>query len=263
MKKNSSNIMIIFFFVIIPFSIFLLDLFNITQYIPLTRSYDWLSFFGSIYASAITILGVFLTLKFQRKSEDKKRIEENKPDIIIDILREEIKAKDDMKSTNQNQNKKNDNGIYPPDYKTRIYLKNVGNGTAKDIKCIVKIKDLEDKMKYGKIKIDIEREMIITENSVIFGYIRNSTSKILALQKDESKEIELRAIESIIEILAQSIIREKKLEIDMNDLQQSIIIEIKYQDLFGTKYERNFEIRFSPTVGDFVKNRVCYIIQLL
>lgn len=263
MKKISSIIMIIFFFVIIPFSIFLLDLFNITQYIPLTISYDWLSFFGSIYASAITILGVFLTLKFQRKSEDEKKIEENKPDIIIDILREEIETKEDIQSTNQNQNKKNDNGIYPPDYKTKIYLKNVGKETAKEIKYVVKIKGLEDKAKYGEIKIDTEKEMIITEKSVIFGYIRNSTFKILALQKNESKELELRAIESIIEILAQSIIKEKKIETDKNDLQQSIIIEIRYQDLLGTKYERNFEIRFSPTVIDLVENKVCYIIQLL
>lgn len=258
MKKISSIIMIIFFFVIIPFSIFLLDLFNITQYIPLTISYDWLSFFGSIYASAITILGVFLTLKFQRKSEDEKRIEENKPDIIIDILREEIETKEDIQSTNQNSN-----GIYPLDYKNRIYLKNVGKETAKEIKYVVKIKGLEDKAKYGEIKIDTEKEMIITEKSVIFGYIRNSTFKILALQKNESKELELRAIESIIEILAQSIIREKKIETNMNDLQQSIIIEIRYQDLLGTKYERNFEIRFSPTVIDLVENKVCYIIQLL
>lgn len=98
--------------------IFLADIFNITQYIPLTKEYDWLSFFGSLYASAITIFGVFLTLKFQRKSEDEKRIEENKPEIIIDILKEEIKKENEIQLAS-----KSDNRIYPPNYKNRIYLK--------------------------------------------------------------------------------------------------------------------------------------------
>lgn len=245
--------MIILFFGIVPLLIFLADIFNITQYIPLTKEYDWLSFFGSLYASAITIFGVFLTLKFQKKSEEEKRIEENKPEIIIDILKEEIKK----------ENENSGNGIYPPSYKNRIYLKNVGKETAKEIKCIAKIKELENKDKYNAIKIDIEKEMIITDNSIIFEYIRNSTFKILALQKNESKELELRAIESIIHILAQSIIKEKRVETDMKDLEQSIIIAIEYQDLLGTKYEKNFEIRLSPTVVDLVKNDVCYIVKLL
>lgn len=245
--------MIILFFGIVPLLIFLADIFNITQYIPLTKEYDWLSFFGSLYASAITIFGVFLILKFQKKSEEEKRIEENKPEIIIDILKEEIKK----------ENENSGNGIYQPSYKNRIYLKNVGKETAKEIKCIAKIKELENKDKYNAIKIDIEKEMIITDNSIIFEYIRNSTFKILALQKNESKELELRAIESIIHILAQSIIKEKRVETDMKDLEQSIIIAIEYQDLLGTKYEKNFEIRLSPTVVDLVKNDVCYIVKLL
>jgi len=49
----------------------------------------------------------------------------------------------------------------------------------------------------------------------------------------------------------------------MNSLEQNIIITLEYQDLFGTVYQRNFDIKFLPTVVDLVKEEVYYIINLV
>lgn len=252
--KRIYLVCVVVFFILIPFIIFLADILDITQYIKITKNYDWLSFLGSIYASGITIFGVFLTLKIQRKNEKENVIEENRPEIIIDIVKEEVK---------NNESEKIDNGIYHPSYKNRIYLKNVGKETAKEIKCIVTIKELENKAKHSGIKIDAESEVLSTDNRAIFKYIENSTFNILALQKNEKKEISLGIIEHIIEMLAKAIIKSENIKEDMNSLEQNIIITLEYQDLFGTVYQRNFDIKFLPTVVDLVKEKVYYIINLV
>ncbi len=252
--KRIYLVCIVVFFILIPFIIFLADILDITQYIKITKNYDWLSFLGSIYASGITIFGVFLTLKIQRKNEKENVIEENRPEIIVDIVKEEVK---------NNESEKIDNGIYHPSYKNRIYLKNVGKETAKEIKCIVTIKELENKAKHSGIKIDAESEVLSTDNRAIFKYIENSTFNILALQKNEKKEISLEVIEHIIEMLVKAIIKSENIKEDMNSLEQNIIITLEYQDLFGTVYQRNFDIKFLPTVVDLVKEEVYYIINLV
>ena len=61
------------------------DLFNITQYIPLTQNYDWLAFIGAIIGGIATFAGVFFTLDYQKKSDEEKKRNDNAPIIKIDV----------------------------------------------------------------------------------------------------------------------------------------------------------------------------------
>lgn len=61
------------------------DLCNITQCIPLTKNYDWLSFIGAIVGSSATFFGVILTLSYQRKSDEEKKRNDNAPIIKMDV----------------------------------------------------------------------------------------------------------------------------------------------------------------------------------
>ena len=48
--------------------VFVLDIANITQYIPFSKQYDWLGFIGtytgSIVGAVITLFGVYQTIKY-------------------------------------------------------------------------------------------------------------------------------------------------------------------------------------------------------
>lgn len=61
------------------------DLFNITQYLPLTKSYDWLAFIGAIIGGIATFAGVYFTLDYQKKSDEEKKRNDNAPIIKIDV----------------------------------------------------------------------------------------------------------------------------------------------------------------------------------
>ena len=78
MKKYILTIIIIsLIFLLI---VFILDMSNITQYIPFSKQYDWLGFvgtyIGSILGSIITLFGVYQTIKYEKE----KDIDENKLD---------------------------------------------------------------------------------------------------------------------------------------------------------------------------------------
>ena len=59
------------------------DLFNITQYIPLTQNYDWLAFIGAIIGGIATFSGVYFTLDYQKKSDEEKKRNDIEIDFII------------------------------------------------------------------------------------------------------------------------------------------------------------------------------------
>lgn len=61
------------------------DLFNITQYIPLTKNYDWLAFIGAIIGGIATFVGVYFTIEYQKRSDEEKKRNDNAPIIRIDI----------------------------------------------------------------------------------------------------------------------------------------------------------------------------------
>ncbi|MBR6504508.1 MAG: hypothetical protein IKT41_02130 [Clostridia bacterium] len=63
--------------------LFILDLTNITQYIPFSKQYDWLGFvgtyIGSILGSAVTLFGVYETIKYEKEKDFEKNQLNNKP----------------------------------------------------------------------------------------------------------------------------------------------------------------------------------------
>ncbi len=59
------------------------DVFNITKYIPLSSNYDWLSYIGALIGGLIgafvTIGGIYITIKHERKLDQEKSRIENMP----------------------------------------------------------------------------------------------------------------------------------------------------------------------------------------
>lgn len=59
------------------------DVFNITKYIPLSSNYDWLSYIGALMGGLIgafvTIGGIYITIKHERKIDQEKSRVENMP----------------------------------------------------------------------------------------------------------------------------------------------------------------------------------------
>ena len=81
MKKYISTIIIIsLIFLLI---VLVLDISNITQYIPFSKQYDWLGFIGtyigSVLGSVITLFGVYQTIKYEKEKDDEKNKLDNKP----------------------------------------------------------------------------------------------------------------------------------------------------------------------------------------
>lgn len=69
--------LILIMITIIIISIFtFLDVINVTQYIKLTKNYDWLGFYGALLGSviggAITFIGVYITIKNKKNQRMKK-----------------------------------------------------------------------------------------------------------------------------------------------------------------------------------------------
>ena len=61
------------------------DLYNITQYIPLTKNYDWLAFIGAIIGGVATFAGVYFTLDYQKNNDEERMRNDNAPIIKIDV----------------------------------------------------------------------------------------------------------------------------------------------------------------------------------
>ncbi|OCA86049.1 hypothetical protein A8F94_14505 [Bacillus sp. FJAT-27225] len=76
MKFSKILFFIIFIIIFTPLIFLTLDIYNITKYIPLSKTYDWLGFYGGFLGStlggAVTFLGVYLTLKSQNNLEHEK-----------------------------------------------------------------------------------------------------------------------------------------------------------------------------------------------
>lgn len=71
MKKNLISIIISLLAVIVL--LLVLDICDITRFIPLSKNYDWLSFGGAIIGGVLTFIGVYITIKNQNR-EEKERI---------------------------------------------------------------------------------------------------------------------------------------------------------------------------------------------
>ena len=58
--------------IIISIILVAVDLWNVTEYIPLSHDYDWLAFIGAVLGGMLTLIGVILTLKYQKAMDAKK-----------------------------------------------------------------------------------------------------------------------------------------------------------------------------------------------
>ena len=86
------------FITILLFSLIFIvaDLMNITTYIPLSRNYDWLAFWGAILGGLATLIGVYFTIKGQSETD-----KENRRISSLPVLEYKISySKDDFDNSN-------------------------------------------------------------------------------------------------------------------------------------------------------------------
>lgn len=94
----------------------------------------WLSFWGNVFGSAITVFGVYISIKYDLKQQEKKKIQQSLPIIIIETNdfypagNDEATVKIDFK---MEQNKKNSENIEIPIL--RFSIRNLGFNAATNI----------------------------------------------------------------------------------------------------------------------------------
>lgn len=137
----------LFFFVV--FLIFL-DLVNITNFIPLSNNYDWLSFIGSICGGILTLYGVLLTINYQSiVNEEKDRL------LNIPIFEYDIKYNQEDFYKPNNFNESIISNIYlegSPDDDMNIFdelnvtlhISNIGSGHGQIVSIILLLSDSND-----------------------------------------------------------------------------------------------------------------------
>ena len=135
MKKEKSYLIfiigIIVFILLVTIVLLTLDLVDITRYIKLSNKYDWLSYIGALLGGLMTLVGVVLTIEYERANNRKELSIAYRPiidpyvgtdKIEGDIIESEIKQVGDFKGTK----------TLPID----LVLQNKGRGEAKNIRII-------------------------------------------------------------------------------------------------------------------------------
>lgn len=205
-------------FVIISGVFISLDLINITNFIPLTNSYDWLSFFGGLLGSMIggivTFVGIYITLQHQRDADDEKnrlssipileyKISYNEEDfdnssgqlagLVIPHINLEGATFQDKKSE---------------EWHFRLEVSNIGSGHAQVTDILMTFGDNNDKF-IQEENIGFTYKLVKTNDKTSFYFM-------IYAPKDRFKNNKGYG----------------------NDFLYSIKITVKYQDLLGNKYEQ-------------------------
>lgn len=214
-------------FVVIFLSLFItlvlvtLDVLNLRSYINLSSNYDWLSFIGStmggVIGGTLTFLGVSITLKYQKKSDDEKlRLS------LIPIFEYEVGSVEDI--FNDADLKKNYNVIFD----TTIYLE----GTTKDTK------DLDEWYSMIKVKnIGIGHSQV---KNIVFNIYEISNGKLLQSEIIENGYKLLKANNSSKFVFMIYIPKKEKPEVKppYKVAIYKLDIIISYQDMIGNTYSQ-------------------------
>lgn len=218
MKLKKNILFLIILCIVIVLVFVLLDLINITQFVPLTFNYDWLGFMGALLGSMlgglITYLGVYLTLKYQKKSDDEKnRLS------IIPIL--------EYKLSYDKSNFDNSEGQLAGEVISHINIENARCDDKKSYEWYFDLKVSNIGLGHAQVTNvkfiigDNEKNFIQEEN---LGYCY----KLVKINNTEDLRFMIYAPKS----------RFKNNHISGREFIYSIDIIISYQDLLGNKYEQ-------------------------
>lgn len=214
-------------FIIVIFS--LLDIIDITQYINFTKNYDWLGFYGALLGSviggAITFIGVYITIKKQKETEDEKnRLS------LIPILEYKI-----------SYNKRdfcNSRGQLAGQIISHI---NVEDATCNDEK--------SEEWYFNLImnNVGIGHAQII---SIKFIFKENGKEKIIHSYKERYcyKLVKVNDIKNFMFLIYAPKEHFFKKGVPIQDFVYTLDILVTYQDLLGNKYQQIIKASISKAV---------------
>lgn len=201
--------------VLIPAIFLALDFFNINSRIGFTVNYDWLGFFGGFlggtFGGVATFLGVYLTLKHQRKAD-----KESQRLALIPIL--EYKIRYDKSDFDNSRGQLADEGIIP--------LFNIGQASFED-------------------KNSLEWYFNLIINNVGMGHAQISTIQLKFLNAQNPKEVITEEnMGYTYKLVKKDDERSFKCMIyaprdnAIGMVGYGLNITINYQDLLGNRYEQ-------------------------
>lgn len=182
--------------------VLVLDITNITQYIPFSKQYDWLGFVGtyvgSILGSVITLFGVYQTIKYEKEKDFEKNQLNNKPyfynidpygkydpkEVIYFILSEDASFNNKKKSKQLAIIKNTDNAILIVDH---ISINN--------IKYYPAMGEVIDKNQVACLEIYSNNDIELKEiNLYVKDIIGNEYNYMLEYSAEEDKIVRLKEI---------------------------------------------------------------------
>lgn len=163
-----TSIIFIVLTIVISIFLFLIDYFDVSKYIKFRSNNDWLSYIGAIIGGLSTVLGVLLTIKYEKES----RIKENSI-LYRPVLEPNLNKNSSIEGLiinayiNQLNVKDNEYQV------VQLVIKNRGRGEAKKIELIKK--DLTTNLKdisYRISKIDKmgSNAELLKDGSLIFNF---------------------------------------------------------------------------------------------
>lgn len=211
---------------------------------------DIINIFISL-CTIISIILVFLTLR-EMKKQRKTNI---MPNIILDFTKSVTFNCDNIGESNT---------------KITLLLKNIGNGTAKNLKVETSIKNLNDYMNDNiTISNNFFRLKFKDLNSITqLDHINGCLFQ--GLQVNEKEEINSILCETLLLGLSKCILLENynKLKNDeliklINKNTIELLVNIKYCDMLDNVYIKKFTIKISPGHMDFGKRNIGFSLELI
>ncbi len=162
---------IFFVFIVAPLTVYTIILFfksHLTFLPEVGNVSDWVGFSGSVLGGSITMMAVYLTLKSNRKNNDRRLSAELTPIIRCVLIDPDISEKNPIKVTNN---------------KIHIYIHNTSDNHALIIKSTNSYIQLDG---YEKHYIDEEINSIMCENNAIAGKSRRNIEVSFPSPPEES-----------------------------------------------------------------------------
>lgn len=197
---------------------------------------SWLTFFGSVLGGLITMLGVIMTVKYERKRDERNKIEQAQPIIIIHNSKTDDEKKPGKEyaclsyfSNSQTKNTKKDDWItlQTPD----VLIENIGHNVALEISLGCKILSFDTNMTKRLEKLypgNIDRI------GIFINFDKNELLKDMNYQKNKSD------IERLTDSVTITMYNDKIVDYDLA-ASYDCTLALTYIDLYKNKYEQEYD----------------------
>ena len=201
--------------------------------------------------SSITILLTYLTLIEMKKQRNISIL----PNIFIKYNSEIIYNTKNMRSEHS---------------KFNLSIQNNGNSIAKNIKCTLCIRELENE-KFNHLKFS-NNSLYYDFKDYVGFYTSNCINKdifIQTLQNGNPYTINTDSIENTIKCIAKSLIESHQEDMNKNELieewnrfNRKLLLTVYYTDIIGNNYNINFDLSLIPSSVSYENGTVHYSLQI-